>query len=108
MKRILLIVTLLVAAMQISAANVDLTMAKLTAQRFMQSPAGMRFNGVPATDVKLLHAEANSSRADLTAYYIFNSNRGFIIVSGDDRAHQILAYGDRPLDMARMPENMKF
>ena len=33
MKRILLIVTLLVAAMQISAANVDLTMAKLPVHR---------------------------------------------------------------------------
>ena len=41
-------------------------------------------------------------------YFIFNSDYGFVIVAGDDRAQQILAYGDRPLDMSRMPENMRF
>ena len=108
MKKLLFIVTLLVATMQVSAANVDLPMARAMAQRFMQSKAGNRFNSVPVNDVKLLHAEPSSARADLAVYYIFNSDRGFIIVAGDDRAQQILAYGDRPLDMKRMPENMKF
>ena len=108
MKKLLFIVTLLVATMQVSAANVDLPMARAMAQRFMQSKAGNRFNSVPVNDVKLLHAEPSSARADLAVYYIFNSDRGFIIVAGDDRAQQILAYGDRPLDMKRMPDNMKF
>ena len=108
MKKLLFIVTLLVATMQVSAANVDLPMARAMAQRFMQSKAGNRFNSVQVNDVKLLHAEPSSTRADLAVYYIFNSDRGFIIVAGDDRAQQILAYGDRPLDMKRMPDNMKF
>ena len=108
MKKLLFIVTLLVATMQVSAANVDLPMARAMAQRFMQSKAGNRFNSVAVNDVKLLHAEPSSTRADLAVYYIFNSDRGFIIVAGDDRAQQILAYGDRPLDMKRMPDNMKF
>ena len=108
MKKLLLIATLVVAAMQVSAAHVDVAMAKMTAHRFMQSQAGLRFNGVPVSDVKLIHAEASTARADQPVYYIFNSQRGFVIVAGDDRAHQILAYGDRPLDMKRMPDNMKF
>jgi hypothetical protein len=108
MKKLLFIVTLLVAMMQATATNVDLPMAQAMAQRFMQGQAGKRFNGTPVTDVKLLHAEPNSTRADLPVYYIFNSDRGFIIVAGDDRAQEILAYGDRPLDMKRMPDNMKF
>lgn len=108
MKKLLFLVTLMVAAMQVTAANVDLPMARAMAQRFMQSQAGKRFNGTPVTDVKLLHAEPSSTRADLPVYYIFNSDRGFIIVAGDDRAQEILAYGDRPLDMKRMPDNMKF
>ena len=108
MKKLLFIVTLLVATVHVSAANVDLPMARAMAQRFMQSKAGNRFNSVQVNDVKLLHAEPSSTRADLAVYYIFNSDRGFIIVAGDDRAQQILAYGDRPLDMKRMPDNMKF
>ena len=108
MKKLLFIVTLLMATMHVSAANVDLPMARAMAQRFMQSKAGNRFNSVQVNDVKLLHAEPSSTRADLAVYYIFNSDRGFIIVAGDDRAQQILAYGDRPLDMKRMPDNMKF
>jgi len=109
MRKLFFLVTLLLAAMQLAAANVDLVMAKMTALRFMQSQvAAPRFNGVQANNVRLLHAEVNSTRADQAVYYIFNSDRGFIIVAGDDRAQQILAYGDRPLDMKRMPENMKF
>ena len=108
MKKLLFIVTLLVAAMQVSAANVDLSKAQVAAQRFILSQSGTRFNGVQATDIKLLHAEASSILVDQPVYYIFNSDRGFIIVAGDDRAQQILAYGDRSLDMKRMPDNMKF
>ena len=109
MKKLLFLAALLFATMQVTAANVNLQMAKATAHRFMQSQvAGTRFNGVPTSDVKLLHAEANSTRTDLSVYYIFNSSAGFIIVAGDDRAQEILAYGDRPLDMKHMPENMKF
>ena len=63
---------------------------------------------MPASGVKLLYTEMNSTQADKAVYYIFNSELGFVIVSGDDRAHQILAHGDRPLDLKRMPENMKF
>ena len=66
------------------------------------------FAGQPVQNLKLLHTEVNSTQVNKAVYYIFNSDQGFVIVSGDDRAHQILAHGDRPLDLKRMPDNMKY
>ncbi len=109
MKKLLLLATMLLAVMQVSAADVNLAQASATARRFLTANAKVKgFQGVSAGDLKLIHTEKNSSSATQAAYYIFNSNKGFIIVAGDDRAHQILAHGDRPLDMKRMPDNMKF
>ena len=101
---------LLLAMMPAMAADVDVVQARATATQFLQDYAPMVKRGAPVSlaDVKLLHTEANPSSADKAVYYIFNSNQGFVIVAGDDRARQILAWGDRPLDIARMPENMKY
>ncbi len=110
MKRLLLFAMLLLAMMPAMAADVDAVQARATATQFLQDYAPMVKRGAPVSlaDVKLLHTEANPSSADKAVYYIFNSNQGFVIVAGDDRARQILAWGDRPLDFARMPENMKY
>ena len=109
MKKLLFFATLLLVAMQVQAADVNLAAARATAERYLHgAAAGKRFTGVRAQDLKLLYTEVNSSRVDQAVYYIFNTDQGFIIVSGDDRAKQILAFGDRPLDLKRMPDNMKF
>ncbi len=110
MKRLLLCAMLLLAMMPAMAADVDVVQARATAAQFLQDYAPMVKRGAPVSlaDVKLLHTEANPSSADKAVYYIFNTNQGFVIVAGDDRARQILAWGDRPLDFARMPENMKY
>lgn len=109
MKRLLFFAALLLAVMQATAADVDLTIAKSTAERYLQmSSSGKRLAGPSTTNLKLLYTEVNSTQANKAVYYIFNSDHGFVIVSGDDRAHLILAHGDRPLDLKRMPDNMKF
>ena len=109
MKKLLPIFALLLAILPARAADVSLSMAQAAAHRFLHNlSARQGINAMSITDVKLLHAEASSHRADQPVYYIFNSNRGFVIVAGDNRAQQILAYGDRQLDMKRMPDNMKF
>ena len=109
MKKLLFLATLLLAVMQASAADVNLTAAQATAMRYLQTNSkGKVFAGQSASNLKLLYTEPNSAQANKAVYYIFNSDQGFVIVSGDDRAHQILAYGDRPLDLKRMPDNMKF
>ena len=109
MKKLLFITALLLAILPVKAADVSLSMAQAAAHRFLYSQSSRQgINATAMADVKLLHAEASSLRADKPVYYIFNSDRGFIIVAGDDRAQQILAYGDRPLDMKRIPVNMQF
>ena len=109
MKKLLFIAALLMASLQVLAANLNLEQAQAAAARFINSNvAGTRFTGARASSIKLLHAEMNSTNANQPVYYIFNTDKGFVIVSGDDRAQSILAYGDKPLDMKRMPDNMKF
>ncbi len=108
MKKLLLLVTFLLAVMQISAANVDLAEATSTAKRYVNTNKAKRLQGASANSLKLIHTEVNSANVAQAAYYIFNYDKGFVIVSGDDRAHLVLAHGDRPLDMKRMPDNMKF
>ena len=110
MKHIIsLLATILLAVAQVSAADVDLATAQAIAERYVRgTTAGTRLAGKPAAEVKLLHAEMNSSRPEQAVYYIFNGGDGFVIVSGDDRAQEILAHGDRPLDPNRIPDNMRF
>lgn len=108
-KNCLLVAMLVMACFQVTAADVDLGTAQSVARDFiMSNPNAHRFAGQQAGVVSLLYAEPSSTRADKPLYYIFNSDQGFVIVAGDDRAQQILAYGDRPLDLKRMPENMRF
>ena len=109
MKKLFFVAAIVLTALQMLAVNVDLAHATATAKRFINVKANAKvLQSTSTNNLQLIHAEVNSSNATQAAYYIFNYDRGFIIVSGDDRAHRILAHGDRPLDMKRMPENMKF
>ncbi|MDE6684397.1 MAG: Spi family protease inhibitor, partial [Duncaniella sp.] len=59
-----------------------------------------------------IHELSSRSRADVTtqAYYIFNigSDEGFVIIAGDDRARNILAYSDHgSITPAAMPESCR-
>ena len=108
MKKALLLATLAAASLNLSATSVDMSTAQQTAQRFLMSQAAPGRLNASAPQVQWVHEELNSSRADLAAYYIVNTNQGFVIVAGDDRAREVLAYGQETLDMKSMPENMKF
>ena len=110
MKRILFLSVLLLAALQTVAAEVDVNTAQATAARFLRAAAGTTLHGAPAanSDIRLAHTELNSNQLGQAVYYIFNTSNSYIIVSGDDRAANVLAYGDAPLDMNNIPENMQF
>ena len=110
MRKFLFCALLLLAMVPAMAADVDVAQARAAATLFLQDFAPSMRRGAPPTvaDVKLVHTEVNPSRGDQAVYYIFNSDQGFVIVAGDDRARQILAWGDRPLDFAIMPENMQY
>jgi len=108
MRRIFLCAAVIFAAIQLSAAPVDFTTAQAKAQNFVQQKmyAG-KLKAPLAGDVKLAHAEMNSQTLDRAVYYIFNTRNGYVIVSGDDRAEEILGYGDAPLNINNLPCNMK-
>ena len=109
MKKILLIATVLLAAMQVTAASVDVATARATAMRYLQSETryGRHAAPVTAADVELVLAEPSSANVRQTVYYIFNTSDSYVIVSGDDRARQVLAHGDSPFDIDNIPCNMR-
>ena len=109
MKKIFFLVALMLIMAQGWAASVDLMAAQANAQRYLQSVNSVpRINGASVGNVRLLYTEVSAYRPGLADYYIFNSDQGFVIVAGDDRAQEILAHGNRPLDMNRMPDNMRY
>ena len=109
MNKLLILISLALATLQVMAADVSTATAQQVAQRFLSNRAAKGSLNAASPAVKWVHKEANSSHANQAAYYVINTDRGFVIVSGDDRAQQILAYGDRPLDgMSNLPENMRF
>jgi hypothetical protein len=82
--------------------------AQAKAQKFVQEKAYDGTLRAPISgQMKLAHAEMNSKMLDRAVYYIFNSSNGYVIVSGDDRAEEILGYGDAPLNINNIPCNMK-
>ena len=104
--------SLVLAAAGIMAANagsIDVNAARQAANSFLKSK--MTAQGMlkaPAmADIKLAHTEASSVEGN--AYYVFNvQGGGWIIMAGDDRAKQVLAYGDKGnIDMNDMPGSMK-
>ena len=108
MRKILFFAVFLFAAMQATAAPVDLRSAQAEAQQFVQQQLyGGKLNAPLMGELKLAHVEMNSKMLDRAAYYIFNTDNGYVVVSGDDRAEKILGYGDSPLDYNNIPCNMK-
>ena len=109
MKKILLITALVIASLQLTAANVDMATAQQSAQRFLMNQTAKGRLMASAPTIKWTQEVKNSNNAALAAYYIVNTDKGYVIVPGDDRAREVLAYGDGPLeDMNNIPENMQF
>ena len=103
-QRLLLILSLLLMVAMSQAAPVDANKAKDKALQFLsgkQAKArGMEQGTTP--DVQLVTSEGDS-------YYVFNvgQQNGFVIVSGDDRAPEILGYSDSgTFDAQNIPDNM--
>lgn len=110
-QRILLLMYLAMLAIQGWAAPVDESSARAIVQDFVIAKRGITPNSMPTSsgsDLQLLHAEMSSVSVTQNAYYIYNTGDGFVIVAGDDRAEQILGYGDEELDMNDIPCGMQF
>ena len=108
MRKLLLIAALLFAATSVMAGNVDLLTAQTKAANFLKSKAPQGRLMTSAPTVKWTHEVKNSSNASLAAYYIVNTDKGYVIVAGDDRARDILAYGEGQLEnLNDLPEAMQ-
>ena len=89
------------------AESINESQARTIASRFMATHA------MPSRTLKMAHkAPALSATAgtDKAAYYVFNSSeRGYVIVAGDDRAPAVLGYSDQgTFDVNDIPEALQF
>ena len=61
-----------------------------------------------AVNPVLLKAEMGNAKLGQPVYYIFNTSTTYLIMSGDDRAEEILMVGDAPLqDINNLPLGMR-
>ncbi len=109
MKKLLFLATAMIVAMTAMAGNVDMATAKTKAANFLLNQASHGRFMSSAPTVKWVHEAKNSSNVSMTAYYIVNTDKGYVIVAGDDRARDILAYGEGTLtDMNDLPDAAKY
>ena len=105
MKKLLLTTVLAVATIGAMANPIGRTAAMQKAQDFMRGINPQAQLQAGATPRK---AMGNNNSAP---YYIFNAenNKGFVIVSGDDRSEEILGYADEgSLDPDNLPDGLQF
>lgn len=109
MKKILFLFSIVLMAMQLTAAPVDQSMAMHTAKNFLANEwyAG-KVMAPAALNPVLYKTEIGSNKLARPVYYIFNTSSTFVVVSGDDRAREILMVGDAPLDSRPIPDNMQY
>ena len=92
-----------------NAATITADAARQAANDFLKKNVATKgmFHAPSMADLKLAHAEASSVEGN--AYYVFNiQGGGWVIMAGDDRAKQVLAYGNTGnIDMNNLPGNMK-
>lgn len=101
-QRLSLLVNLLLFTAVIQAAPVSKTEAQKKAKQFISGKVAAA-RGTSTPDLQLATADGDN-------YYVFNvsGQQGFVIVSGDDRAPEILGYSDEgQFDAANIPSNMK-
>ena len=99
----------LAGLMTANAGTIDANAARQAANNFVKKNMAAKgmFKAPAMADIKLAHAEASSVEGN--AYYVFNiQGGGWVIIAGDDRAKQVLAYGENGnIDMNEMPASMK-
>lgn len=108
MKKILSLLTVVMVALQLSAAPVSPAAAQVKAQQYLNKTlyAG-KYMAPAATQPQLVMTEMGDINKNTPVFYVFNTSTTYLIVSGDDRAEEILAYGDKPLNLNRIPDGLR-
>ena len=94
-------------ALHMSAAPVDLATAKAKAKQYLINANAGKMMASAASEPVLLKQVMGDINKTTPVLYIFNTSSTFVIVSGDDRAEEILAVGDNPLTTDKFPPNMQ-
>ena len=114
-KQLLLMLILCLSATMVWAERIDVSTARKVAENVANAGSGLRSAG----DLSLVYAAApgksssalRSGTVDGAAdYFVFNvpGNKGFVIVSGDDRAYPVLGQSDEgSFDPDNLPENLR-
>ena len=109
MKRTLLSVFAVLLAATMMAAPRSVDDAKQIAKQFVStSTNGLRLAAANPAELKLAHTFLQADQQP--AFYVFNqgNDNGFVLVSADDNARQILGYSQTgSFNEADMPENMR-
>lgn len=101
MKKLLFLLLAFMATVAMNAEQVSRQQALQKAQQFMP---GKQFGQAKSF-------ARGDSPTDMEPFYIFNAKgqKGFVIVSGDDRTEPILGYSDKgEVTEKNMPENLKY
>lgn len=101
MKKVLFLLLAFMATVAVTAQQVSRQQALQKAQQFMP---GKQFGQAKSF-------ARGDSPTDMEPFYIFNAKgqKGFVIVSGDDRTEPILGYSDKgEVTEKNMPENLKY
>ncbi len=93
-----------------SAADVSASQAQAAANAFLKKQVATgRLKASAASNLQLVKAEKSVARPTAVDYYIFNSAKSYVVVSGDDLAPQILMYGEEgAIDMNNIPPAMQW
>ena len=97
-------------ATQLQAADVDLATAKNAAKSFMaKQVANGRLRAAATSNLELVKAEASVAKPDAVDYYIFNADKAYVVVAGDDQAPEILMYGEQgKINLDKIPPAMQW
>ena len=101
---------MLCLATQLQAADVDVTTAQNAARSFLtgQVVSG-RMKAQAMTNLTLVKAEASVAKPTAVDYYIFNAEKSYVVIAGDDQAPEVLMYGDEgALDIDNIPPAMQW
>ena len=101
---------LLCLATPMQAADIDLATAKNVAKTFMaKQVTNGRLKASATSNLKLAKAEPSVFNPKAVDYYIFNADKSYVVVSGDDQAPEILMYGEEgTIDLNDIPPAMQW
>lgn len=103
-KSLFLFVLLLITSMVTKANPVDLNKARQVGTKFLKANTSIRISD----NTTLKHSATYRTSRNVAAFYIFNADEGFVIVSADDCARPILGYSvEGAFDEKNVPVQME-